>query len=74
VAKKIHCDADGLKLAIEDTLKQMKDDGADGFDYEIGTIEGMKLRIVAEPENAGEYETLVMEGGFNFTAVVEVYP
>lgn len=67
----LHCSAKGLKSAIEDAFTQMREDDADGFDYEIGKVNGMKLRIVAEPEDSGCYDTLAIHGDFNFTAVVE---
>jgi len=65
----MHCDANGLKLAIEDALKDMADEGADGFDYKIGEVRGMNLRIVAEPEDGGVIVT--SHGPMNFTAVLE---
>jgi hypothetical protein len=67
----IHCDANGLKLAIEDALSQMKGDDCDGFDYTIGEVDGMKLRIVAETDNRTCYNTVIIDGGLNYTAVVE---
>lgn len=47
---KIYCNADGLESAIRDAVKEMKDSGSDGFDYKIGEILGMNLRITAEPD------------------------
>jgi hypothetical protein len=68
---KINCNAEGLKLAIEDALEQMDDGGADGFVYEIGSIRGQKLNISLDPD-VDCYETLIMEGPLCYEAVCEV--
>jgi len=65
---KIHCDGSGLKLAIEHALEEMDADETEGFDYPIGKVRGMTLRIVCEPDN-GCFETTVIKSGMTYTAV-----
>ena len=68
---KIFVDSNALESAIKDALQEMREDGAEGFDYKIGEIQGMDLRIVAENKNAADMEIIVNEGPLNITAVVE---
>jgi hypothetical protein len=64
----LFCSGDGLKLAVQHALELMDADGTKGFDYPIGEIRGMKIRIVAEPET-GCFETTVVNGEFHYDAV-----
>lgn len=61
------CDGKGLKMALVDAISEMDKNDADGFDYVIGEVKGMKLRIVAEPE--GSSELVVIDGPMNYIAV-----
>lgn len=60
---------DGLKLAIEEGLAEMEAQGVDGFEYTIGTIRGMKARLVVEPE--GTCDIVSIDGPLRYTAIVE---
>lgn len=67
----IFCSGDGLKKAISDGFEIMKENGTQGFDYPIGTVRGLEVRIVVEPKTGG-FETSVIEGPFNFEAVTDL--
>lgn len=67
----IFCSGDGLKKAILDGFKVMEEDGTQGFDYPIGKVCGLEVRIVVEPEK-GCFETTVITGPFNFEAVTDL--
>lgn len=67
----IYCSGDGLKKAILDGFEIMQKDGTEGFSYPIGTVRGLEVRIVVEPET-GCFETSVIEGPFAFGAVTDL--
>jgi len=67
----IKTDGNGLRLAIEDALKQMDAEGADGVEYVIGKVRGMPVRIVIEPENDGVIDAIVVDGPLTYTAVMD---
>lgn len=59
----------GLELGINDAFKEMADADTDGFDYTIGSVHGLKVRIIAEPD--GNCEIIVVDGVLNYTALAE---
>ena len=67
----IFCSGDGLKKAILDGFEIMEEDATQGFSYPIGMVRGLEVRIVIEPEE-GCFETSMIKGPLNFTAVTDL--